>query len=205
MPGFCDATWTIRVCKRVAVVAVPALLDTALNTVLGITSGLLGITSVTLLIGGFATQRCTRPTNAKFAPQPGQRSTDGRETLASRFRRLHPVRTGSSDPGVERSALETFAYLAEQFWVCRATALIVHAIGRTADGNCRWRAGPPMNTRGRGIAIFASGAALADLKVGLVRRAGNAHESFSGNSMSAYRILGPGMPTVGVRRPRFEQ
>ena len=27
---------------------------------------------------------------------------------------------------------------------------------------------------------------------GAKRRAGNAHESFSGNSMSAYRILGPG-------------
>jgi len=31
------------------------------------------------------------------------------------------------------------------------------------------------------------------------RRPGNAHESFSGNSMSAYRVLGPGVLNVGVR------
>ena len=29
--------------------------------------------------------------------------------------------------------------------------------------------------------------------------------SFSPTSSSPYRILGPGVPTVGVRRPRFEQ
>src|SRR5262249_20780047 len=40
---------------------------------------------------------------------------------------------------------------------------------------------------------------LATLRVAswAKRRAGNAHESFSGNSMSAYRILGPGVLSAG--------
>jgi len=37
---------------------------------------------------------------AEIDDMPLFRRFDGRETLAFRFRRLHPVRTGSSDPGV---------------------------------------------------------------------------------------------------------